>query len=185
MKKSYLFLATGFEEIEALATVDALRRAGIDVKTVSISEDLHVTGAHGITVKADCLFNEADYSSAEWLICPGGMPGASNLAAFEPLMEQLKKHAAKGGNVAAICAAPAVVLAAAGLLKNRKATAYPGFEEMLEQGGAVFTEGRAVVDGNIITANGPGSTFAFANAIITATCGTEAAVQVMQGMLLG
>lgn len=185
MKKSYLFLATGFEEIEALGTADALRRAGMDVKLVSISNDKDVAGAHGITAKTDYLFSDVDCSDAEWLICPGGMPGASNLAAFEPLMVQLKNHAAKGGKIAAICAAPAVVLAAAGLLQNRKATAYPGFEAMLEDGGAIYTEGRAVTDRNIVTANGPGSTFAFAHAIITAACGEEVADEVMQGMLVG
>lgn len=185
MKESYLFLATGFEEIEALGTADALRRAGMDVKLVSISDDKHVAGAHGIIAKADCLISEIDFTDAEWLICPGGMPGASNLAACEPLMAQLGKQAEKGGKIAAICAAPAVVLAAAGLLQGRKATAYPGFESMLEENGAIFTEGRAVTDGNIITANGPGSTFAFARAIITAACGEGVANEVMQGMLVG
>ncbi|MDE6288475.1 MAG: DJ-1/PfpI family protein [Muribaculaceae bacterium] len=184
MKKSYLFLATGFEEIEALGTTDALRRAGMDVKLVSISEEKQVCGAHGIVAKADYLFNEIDCNDAEWLICPGGMPGASNLIAYEPLVAQLKNHADKGGKIAAICAAPAVVLATSSLLRNRKATAYPGFEAMLEAGGAVFTEGRAVVDGNIVTANSPGSTFAFARAIITVDRGAEVAAEVMHGMLV-
>ena len=89
MKKSFVFLATGFEEIEALATVDVLRRAGIEVTVVSIYKDRMVTGAHGITVAADVVMAGADFSDCDWLICPGGMPGPEHLAKFEPLTELL------------------------------------------------------------------------------------------------
>ena len=93
MNTSYLFLATGFEEIEALATVDIMRRAGMDIKTVSITGNKIVRGAHGVAVEADCLFEQTDFITPEWLICPGGMPGATNLAAFEPLTTLLKAQA--------------------------------------------------------------------------------------------
>ncbi|MDE5658250.1 MAG: DJ-1/PfpI family protein, partial [Muribaculaceae bacterium] len=85
MNRSFLFLAPGFEEIEALTVVDVMRRAGMDVKTVSIIPDLMVTGAHGVTVKADALFSETEFDNIEWLIVPGGLPGSSNLAEYAPL----------------------------------------------------------------------------------------------------
>ena len=108
MQRSFIFLAEGFEEIEAPTVVDVMRRAGMDIKTVSIGADRKVAGAHGITVEADLLFKEADFDHSEWLILPGGMPGATNLHEFTALGDLLKVHK---GKIAAICAAPAVVLA--------------------------------------------------------------------------
>ncbi len=183
MKQSYIFLATGFEEIEALATADVLRRAGLEVTLVAIGNDRSVTGANGITVTADIMMADADLSDADWLICPGGMPGAENLFRDRAVTEALKKHAAARRHVAAICAAPAVVLAQTGLLNDRIATCYPGFETMLADGGATHKRQRVVVDGNIITANGPSSAIPFALAIAEATVGKEAADQVSSGML--
>ena len=181
MNRSFLFLAEGFEEIEALATVDVLRRAGMDLKTVSITDKREVAGAHGIVVTSDMTFAEADFAGAEWLIAPGGMPGASNLAAFEPLCELLKAHE---GKIAAICAAPAVVLAPLGLLDGLKATCYPGFEEALAAGGAEKTDVRVEVTERIITANGPSSALPFALAIVAASLGESVAQEVGAGMLL-
>lgn len=185
MKRSYIFLATGFEEIEALATADVMRRAGMEVLLVSIYKNLAVTGANGITVEADMMVTDADFTDAEWLIVPGGMPGASNLHDDAEVNTILKKHAANGGRIAAICAAPAVVLAPLGLLKGLKATCYPGFEEALASGGADYqaTE-RVVRDGNIITGNGPSSAILFGAAIVDHTLGTEAARTVTDGMLV-
>ena len=120
MTTSYIFLATGFEEIEALTTVDIMRRAGMHVLTVSIEDTPQVAGAHGIPVVADTCISDIDFSQAEWLILPGGMPGATNLAACAPLCDALKAHAAKGGKIAAICASPAVVLAPLGLLAKKR-----------------------------------------------------------------
>ena len=111
MNTSYLLLADGFEEIEALSVVDIMRRAEMEVLTVSITDSKTVTGAHGIPVIADVTFAEVDCSAAEWLILPGGMPGALNLAAKSELRELLKAQNIKGGKIAAICASPAVVLA--------------------------------------------------------------------------
>lgn len=184
MERSYIFLATGFEEIEALATADVLRRCGMEVTLVSIHKTRAVTGANGITAEADIVFEGADFSDADWLICPGGMPGAENLYRYEPLANLLKKHAAAGGRIAAICAAPAVVLAQLGLLKDKNATCYPGFEGMLEQGGATHKGGRVVEDGNIITGNGPSSAIPFALTIAAATVGQPEADTVAQGMLV-
>lgn len=181
--KNFLFLADGFEEIEALATVDILRRAGMDVTTVSIKHEAVVTGAHGVSVVADVTFKEADFSGSDWLILPGGMPGASNLHAFGALNDLLRVHAGKG-RIAAICAAPAVVLAQAGLLEGRRATCYPGFETALVAAGAIHVaDQRVVVDGNIVTSNGPSSAPAFALEIVRLTKGEQAAAEVASGML--
>lgn len=182
--KSYIFLADGFEEIEALATLDMLRRAGIDVLTVSINDNGISTGAHNVPVTADVVIGDVDFADAGWLILPGGMPGASNLAACQALTDALKAHNEAGGHIAAICASPAVVLAATGILKGHDATCYPGFEEMLIEGGANPTGVGVVVSGNIITGKGPGLTPLFALTIIDAILGHAAADAVSEGMLL-
>ena len=109
MKKSFIFLADGFEEVEALTSVDVMRRAGMPVVTVSINPGREVVGAHGVTVVADSVFEDNDYSEAEWLVLPGGIPGAPNLADHEALCDLLMAHEENGGKVAAICASPAVV----------------------------------------------------------------------------
>lgn len=149
MEKSYLFLADGFEEIEALGTVDLLRRAGIEVETVSINETLAVKGAHNMEVAADIMLKDCP-AEARIFIAPGGMPGASNLAANARVCELFSQQAAKGGHVAAICAAPGVVLAPLGILDGHDATCYPGFEEALVAGGAFHKNQRVVVDRNEI-----------------------------------
>jgi 4-methyl-5(b-hydroxyethyl)-thiazole monophosphate biosynthesis len=182
MKKAFIFLANGFEEIEALATVDVLRRAGIEVKTVSITEELQVNGAHGVPVIADSIFANNDYANTDWLILPGGMPGATNLAACKQLTELLTAHHAQGGNIAAICASPAVVLSPLGILEGKEATCYPGFESGMNCKKAGFKP--VIVDGNVITANGPGNTIAFALAIITKALCEEKAREVAEGMLI-
>lgn len=182
MKKSYIFLADGFEEIEALATVDILRRAGIEAPTVSIMPSLQVKGAHGIEVKADIALDEVNIKDSNWLILPGGMPGATNLADCERLCEMLTKHHAQGGHIAAICASPAVVLSPLGILDGKEATCYPGFEGALKTSKVGFRP--VVVDGNVITANGPGTATAFALAIVAhATC-EEKAREIAEGLLV-
>lgn len=181
--KSYLFLAEGFEEIEAVAPLDITHRAGMDVKSVSITGNLNVRGANGIELKADCLIEDVDLDDALWFILPGGLPGASNLAECKLLADKLRERIANGQKVAAICASPAVVLASAGLLKGRKATCYPGFEDMLVDGGADHIEKSVVVDNNIITANGPGSALKFGYAIVANTLSRDMADQLETGMM--
>lgn len=181
MAKSFLFLAEGFEEIEALATVDVLRRGGIDVLTVSIKDHKSVRGAHGVTVEADLTFKEADFDGSDWLILPGGMPGASNLHNFAALNDLLKVH---HGRIAAICASPSLVLGPTGLLEGKPATCYPGMEADLVAGGADYRPTEKVVKaGRIITAYGPGATIDFALTIVAETMGDERAKQVREGML--
>lgn len=184
MKRSYIFLATGFEELEALSTADVMRRAGMEVTLVAIHKDRNVTGSHGITVMADVVMAGVDFSDADWLVFPGGMPGSENLHRDAALAAVLDAHVRDGGRVAAICAAPALVLAQAGVLRGKNATCYPGFENYLEDGGASARPGRVVADGDVITANGPSSAIAFGLAIVGHTLGEEAAKKVADGMLV-
>ena len=182
MNESFLFLAAGFEEIEALTAVDVMRRAGMNLKTVSITSALQVTGAHGITVNADLLYDNTLFSSPEWLVLPGGMPGATNLYEFAPLRGLLETQKdSKSGRIAAICAAPAIVLGQTGLLKGEKATCYPGFEKYLE--GAVVEDRPVVVSGKFVLGNGPANAMKWALEIVKEAMGEEVSQQVAGGML--
>ena len=183
-KQSYIFLADGVEEVEAVATVDALRRAGMDVTTVSIADSPVVTGATGQKLVADSLINDINPTDAEWIIIPGGVPGAPNLHADKRVNDIITTHWNAGGRVAGICAGPAVVLAPTGILKGRKATCYPGLQQALIDGGATYVKAPVVVDGTLITSEGPATTLDFAEAIITATLGKEKARETLSGMLL-
>ncbi|MDR2388834.1 MAG: DJ-1/PfpI family protein [Tannerellaceae bacterium] len=180
MKKAVLFLATGFEETEAVATADVLRRGEIDTRLVSITGDCKVTGAHGISLLADALFSEVDFSPIDALILPGGMPGAANLNACEPLKQLLVAHHGKGKLVAAICAAP-LVPGGLGLLKGCRATCYPGFEGYLA--GATLTNEGAVVHDRMITGKGPALVFDFALKIVSCLQ-TQARAESVAGDLL-
>lgn len=155
----YVFLANGFEEIEALTPVDVFRRAGLDTVTVSITDGYAVTGSHGITVTADKMLSEVDLADAELLLLPGGMPGTKHLGACKPLCDALTAHAKAGKPFAAICAAPSVP-GRLGLLQGREATCYPGFEDALI--GATVSEKKVVRDGNAVTATGMGVSLDFA-----------------------
>lgn len=183
MKESFLFLANGFEEVEALTAVDVLRRAGMPVRTVSITSSLSVTGAHGVTVKADALYDSTLFNEPAWLVLPGGMPGAENLAEFAPLMGLLEQQLQSAdGKIAAICAAPAVVLGRAGLLRGRRATCYPGFEGDLL--GAEYVDSAVVADDKFVLGNGPANALVWAIAIVKAELGEEKSCAVANGMLL-
>lgn len=181
--RNYIFLADGFEEIEAVNPIDIMRRAGMEVLTVSINDSKKVTGAHGIVVEADITFKQADFADTDWLILPGGMPGATNLYSFTPLADLLKVHNHKG-RIAAICASPAVVLGQLGILNGKHATCYPGMEAAAIAGGALMENKRVVVDGNIVTGNGPSSAQLWALTIVAETLGQDAADSVAAGMLV-
>lgn len=182
MNESFLFLAEGFEEIEALTAVDVMRRGGINVKTVSITHALQVRGAHGVTVNADLLYDNTLFNSAKWLVLPGGMPGATNLYEFAPLQGLLRRQAeSAGGRIAAICAAPAVVLGRLGLLQGRHATCYPGFEDLLQ--GAIVEAAPVVVDEKFVLGNGPANALLWALNIVKEEKGANVAEEVANGML--
>ena len=154
----YMFLADGFEEVEALCPLDILRRAGIEVTTVGVERDT-VRGAHGITVQADIPAVMYRDSDPEMIILPGGMPGAKNLDECRTVDAALRAASRKGAYLAAICAAP-FVLGRRGLLEGKRATCFPGFEAELT-GATVEPELTVVRDGNVITAKGMGAAFEF------------------------
>lgn len=168
---NYLFLDTNFEEIEAVTTIDLLRRANIALTTVSVTGSLYVMGAHQIEVKADCCIADCDFSDAGMLILPGG---ATHLDKCQPLCDLLLKHNEQGKQIAAICAAPSV-LGKLGILVGKQATCYPGFEDFL---GESFVGGLVVESKNIITAKGPGLASDFAFCLIEHLAGEETADQV-------
>lgn len=179
MKTVFLFLITGFEEIEALATVDILRRGGLDVKTVSLTGEVIVIGSHNIPVVADILFKDYNESEAKMLVIPGGTTLYNEHAEFK---DAVYKFAKAGNKVAAICASP-MVLGQLGLLQGKKATCYPGFEEYLD--GAILTlQDSVVVQGNITTGKGPGLTFDFALSLLEQISGKEKRDEVARGLLL-
>ena len=167
----YLFLADGFEEIEALTPVDILRRAGKQVTTVGIGKKT-ITGAHGITVLADVQDNDLDVTDADMIILPGGMPGTLNLDASPVVQNAIDVALANGAYIAAICAAP-TILGKRGLLNGKKATCYPGMESDLM--GAILGEDTVVLDDKIITAAGMGAALPFALKLVEILCGTDTA----------
>ena len=161
MKKAYIFLANGHEEVEALMVVDLLRRAGLDISTVSITDSKMVTSSHNVTYEADLLFSEVEGNLVDLVVLPGGIPGTPNLLAFEPLMNMVNAHNEAGRYVAAICAAPSI-LAELGILDGKKGTSYPGFGTKIEN----FVDAPVVVDGNVITSRGLGAAIDFGLALI-------------------
>ena len=180
MASTMIFLADGFEEIEGLMVVDLLRRAKLNIEMVSITGDIMVTGSHGITVKADALLEDADFSKADAFVLPGGMPGTRNLQSHSLLNEELKKANEAGKLLCAICAAP-LVLGANHILEGKNACCYPGFEEELL--GAITNENPVTHDGNTITSRGLGTAIAFAAEIITTLCDKETANQVLESII--
>lgn len=179
-KKSLIFLADGFEEVEALTVVDLLRRAEIEIDMVSITGNKQVTGAHGIAVQADVLFEQADVASADALVLPGGMPGTRNLEAFAPLIEALKQANEAGKVLCAICAAP-LVLGVNHLLEGKKASCYPGFEKDLL--GANVSYDAVSKNENIITSRGVGTAIAFAGEIITTLLDAQTAQNIIESII--
>ena len=180
MIKAYEFIANGTEEIEALTVVDVLRRAGVDIKTVSINDTEEVVMSHGTKMTCDLAFADADLSDADMLLLPGGLPGAYNLNDHEGLREALVKHAKAGKKYGAICAAP-LVLGGLGLLEGKKATCYPGFEDQMI--GATYTADVYTVDGNVITGCGPAATLPYSYAILEMFGLNQEADALREGMM--
>ena len=178
--KVYVFLADGFEIVEAMAPIDIMRRGGLDVVTVSIMETTAVVSAQNVVVEADAKFGEVDsFDDAALLVLPGGWPGADHLDKFEPLCQLLVAHHAKGGRLAAICAAP-MVFGRLGLLRGHRATCYPGFEKYLD--GADYTAELVTRDGQFTTACGPGAAMAFGYELVGQLLSEEVAESLREGM---
>ncbi len=166
MKGINIFLADGFEDIEALATNDVLRRGGLDVNIISIYDETCVESSHGVTIEAAMSLDEVRLDAApdgpeDLMIFPGGMPGTRNLAACEPLMEAMKAHYAAGGSVAAICAAPGLVISQLDGLEGVEFTCFDGFQDNMLAKGALFTPKPAVRCGRIITGRSAGHAVSF------------------------
>lgn len=177
MKPCYLFLTTGFEEIEAVTTIDILRRANLNLITVSLEDTLEVKGAHDIIVKADTFVKDNDYSDAQMLILPGG---TLRLCEFDSLKNLLVKQNEASKWIAAICAAPSL-LGQLGILKGKDATCYPSFEVNLD--GANFVDKRVVVSHNVVTGKGPGCTKEFALKIVEVLLGQEKTNEVAEALI--
>ena len=179
-KKVYIFLADGFEDIEGLTVVDLMRRADIDIKTVSIRDSNEITTSHGIRMQTDLVFKETDFADADMLVLPGGMPGTKYLGEYQPLRVLLTDFYNKGGKVAAICAAP-TVLASLGFLEGRKATAYPSCMDGLE--GAERSLEKVVTDGNVTTSRGLGTAVDFALSLIGQLLGEKKADEIAESVV--
>ncbi len=175
-----IVLAPGFEEIEALGTADILRRLGFAVTLAALKNDKFVPGSHQINLTADATWAETDPAEFAAIILPGGMPGARTLQQSAELREVLLEFAAAGKLVGAICAAP-IALGAAGLLKNRRYTVYPGFEREIPDGN--YTGNQVEVDGKLITGNGPGAVFAFAAQIAAALGKSDESDEILEQMM--
>ena len=182
MAKVYVFLADGFEDVEALIPIDVLRRGGVDVVTVSIMDFPLVASAHGVNIETDIMFEQGDFSDADLLMLPGGMPGANNLFQHTGVCKAVMAQFAAGKKVSAICAAPAVVLAPIGVLNGKKATCYPGFEKALAEAGATYTGDLVTVDGNVTTAEGPAAAFPYAYELLTQLVDKKTSDQIAEGM---
>lgn len=180
MKKIAVFLAEGYEEIEALTVVDICRRCGLAVELVSITEDCMVKSSHGVSVEADTIFSQADFAEYDMLVLPGGMPGTKNLEAHEGLMAQIDAFYAAGKYIGAICAAPSI-FGHRGILQGKKACCYPSFESHLE--GAEVTRGPVEISEHVVTSRGMGTAINFGLAIAGIFVGREKAEEVAEAIV--
>ncbi len=179
MNKIAIFLAVGFEEIEAVATIDILRRAGVDIELISVSGGEYVEGAHGIIVHCDKLFYNVDYDIYDMLILPGGQPGTKHLKAHDGLRELLIDFNKQNKKIAAICAAPSV-LGELGILEGKEATCFAGFEKSLK--GASISKDNALTSGNIITAKSAAYVGDFAREILKDMLSEKEIVKIFNGL---
>lgn len=176
----YMFIAEGFEEIEALCPLDLMRRAGLEVTTVGIGRK-EITGAHGITVRTDiCSREYSRVKDFDMIFLPGGMPGTLNLANSKVVVESIRRANENGKYIAAICAAPSI-LGDMGLLEGKEATCYPGFENRLK--GAKISSNKVVLDGNILTAAGMGVALDMGLKIVEIFCSKEKADQLRHAVI--
>lgn len=179
MKKALVFIAEGFEEIEAVTTIDILRRGGVEVTLAGIGS-VEITGSRSVKLVCDLLSREAD-GDYDLVVVPGGMPGAPNIAGDNHAVEILKKHNLKGKIIGAICAAPAVVLGGLGLLDNRNFTCYPGMENRVNSGH--FTDSEVVVSDNIVTSKAAGTAMKFALKLLELTVSKDVSDRVRKAVV--
>ena len=180
MKKIAVHLAEGFEEIEAVSIIDVLRRAGLEVVTVSVTGNLKVIGSHQITIIADQLFENTDYQKIDMIVLPGGMPGSANLNKHNELKQRILEFSYQNKFLGAICAAP-IVFGGLGILNNKKATCYPGFELQLPR--AKLSNKKVETDGIIITGKGAGTAIEFSLKIVELLIDKETAIDLARKMI--
>lgn len=176
-----VFLAEGFEEIEAVAPIDIFRRAAIEVITVSVTGNKVVAGAHAIPVLADVLFEDMTFAADDFLFLPGGLPGTTNLGNHDGLRELILEKYAQGGKLAAICAAPSI-LGKMNILNGKEAICYPGFENSLK--GAQLSGEKIVEAGNVFTAKAAGVAIEFALRIVESVKSVDVAKSIREGIFL-
>jgi len=181
MPRVVVFLADGFEEVEAMAIVDVLRRAEIDTVTAGL-HDGPITSARKVKVIPDTVIDTVKADDFDMVVLPGGQPGADNLNADKRVKELLRNFGQKGKLTGAICAAP-IVLAGAGLLQGKHATSYPSYKDRL--GTVVYEDKTVVEDGNILTSRGPGTALSFGLAIVARLVNKEKAQKIREAMLVG
>lgn len=181
-KKAIMVLAEGFEEIEAVTVIDILRRAGIETIVAGL-EDLNVQGSHGITLAADVRLDEAG-ADFDACVFPGGMPGSTHLGCSEKVRSLIQEMHQEKKVIAAICAAPAIVLAPTGILKKKSATCFPGMQKHFEQDTS-YTTNDVEIDENIITSRGPATALAFGLAIVEKLISKETADKIKKAVLAG
>ena len=180
LNKSVLVpISSGIEEVEAVTIIDVLRRALLNVR-VSTIEEREISGANGIKLVADSAFIDEALEDYDAIVLPGGTEGAERFSAFAPLTDALKSFADSGQLVGAICASPALVLSKIGLLDNKRATSYPSFKQHIKN----YVDERVVVDGQIVTSQGPGTAFLFALRLVSLLVNDKAADDVAKGMLV-
>ena len=186
MEGVYIFLADGFEDMEAIATRDVLLRGGVDVQTVSITDDPFVTSSHGITVSVDLTRDDFEDDCPAVMIFPGGMPGTKNLAADKALMALMRKCYAHGGIIAAICAAPGLVMSQLedDDVSGRHFTCFEGFQDSMIAKGAIYDPVSAVVDGRLVTGRGAGHAVSFGLALLGVLKDKETVDRVRAGLML-
>lgn len=183
-KATFVMLGNGFDEIEALAPVDVMRRAGMEVFTVSMTDKRLVRGATGNNIVADMGISDLNPEQIDWLVFPGADKSEDAVNLDESLNDIVKDHWDKGGNIAAICAAPALILGPLGIIKGVKATGYPFLKEDLERNGGIYSEEPVVIGDRMITSKGPGTTIEFALAIVRKAKGPETEKALREGMVI-
>lgn len=183
-KATFVMLGNGFDEIEALAPVDVMRRAGMEVFTVSMTDKRLVRGATGNNIVADMGISDLDPEQIDWLVFPGADKSEDAVNLDESLNDIVKDHWDKGGNIAAICAAPALILGPLGIIKGVKATGYPFLKEDLERNGGIYSDESVVIGDRMITSKGPGTTLEFALAIVRKAKGPETEKALREGMVI-
>lgn len=183
-KATFVMLGTGFNEIEAIAPVDVMRRAGMKVYTVSMTENRLVRGATGNNIVADMTVADLNPSQIDWLVFPGADKCEAAVNIGRDLQNTIKKHWENGGKIAAICAAPALVLGPLGILSETPATGYPFLKEEFKMNGGSYSDDNVVVSDRLITSKGPGTTIEFALAIVERAKGEETVKALRDGMVI-